>query len=314
MTTLEPTAPTALPVRLAPALYAATIFLSALLLFLVQPMFTKMVLPQLGGAPQVWSVAMVFFQAALLAGYAYAHLLVRRLSPGMGALVHLAVLAAAAATLPIAIAHGFGAPPTGGIVALWLIGLFALSIGLPFAALSATAPLLQGWFGATGHAQARNPYVLYAASNLGSFVALLAYPALLEPLLPLKAQSQLWSVGFALLAVAIAAASLFVARRPALAAGDRTAAPVSTPDRLSWLLLGAIPAGRVLAVTSYITTDVAAAPFLWVMPLALYLLTFVAVFRDRPWLAPATVARLAPIAIAPLSIGLLGGDKKFWLA
>src|SRR5262245_53221956 len=191
MTTLEPTAPTVLPVRLAPALYAATIFLSALLLFLVQPMFTKMVLPQLGGAPQVWSVAMVFFQAALLAGYAYAHLLVRHLSLGIGALVHLVVLAAAAATLPIAIAQGFGAPPTAGI-ALWLIGLFAISIGLPFAALSASAPLLQGWFSATGHTQARNPYVLYAASNLGSFAALLAYPVLLEPLLPLKAQSQLW--------------------------------------------------------------------------------------------------------------------------
>src|SRR5262249_4677246 len=219
MTTLHQTiAPKdAMPgtLRIAPWLYAVTLFLSAFLLFAVQPMFTKMVLPQLGGAPQVWSVAMVFFQAALLAGYAYAHLLVRRLSPGMGALVHLAVLAAAAATLPIAIAHGFGAPPTGGIVALWLIGLFALSIGLPFAALSATAPLLQGWFGATGHAQARNPYVLYAASNLGSFVALLAYPALLEPLLPLKAQSQLWSGGFALLAVPLAAPSLVLAPPPA---------------------------------------------------------------------------------------------------
>jgi hypothetical protein len=313
MTTLEPTAPTVLPGRLAPALYAATIFLSALLLFLVQPMFTKMVLPQLGGAPQVWSVAMVFFQAALLAGYAYAHLLVRHLSPGMGALVHLVVLAAAAATLPIAIAQGFGAPPTTGI-ALWLIGLFAISIGLPFAALSASAPLLQGWFGATGHAQARNPYVLYAASNLGSFAALIAYLVLLEPLLPLKAQSQLWSAGFALLAVAIAAASLFVARRPGFVAMERSAEPVSARDRLSWLVLAAIPAGLVIAVTSYITTDVAAAPLLWVMPLALYLLTFVAVFRDRPWLKHETVARLAPIAMAPLAIGLLGGDKKFWLA
>src|SRR5215468_6685254 len=197
--------------RLVPALFAATLFLSALLLFLVQPMFTKMVLPRLGGAPTVWSVAMVFFQLALLAGYTYAHLLVRRIAPGMGALVHLGVLALAALTLPIGIAQTFGAPPQSGI-ALWLIGLFAVSIGLPFAVLSASAPLLQGWFAASGHPQAGNPYVLYAASNLGSFAALIAYPVVIEPLLPLKEQTQLWSAGFAVLAVMIATASLFIAR------------------------------------------------------------------------------------------------------
>src|SRR5215475_8870432 len=135
MTTLEPTAPTPqvalAALRLAPALFASTLFLSALLLFLVQPMFTKLVLPRLGGAPTVWSVAMVFFQAALLAGYAYAHLLVRRLALGHGALVHLGVLAAAALTLPISIAEMLGPPPQSNI-ALWLMGLFALSIGLPF--------------------------------------------------------------------------------------------------------------------------------------------------------------------------------------
>ena len=299
--------------RLAPMLYAATLFLSALLLFAVQPMFTKMVLPRLGGAPTVWSVAMVFFQAALLAGYAYAHLVVRRLPLGLGALVHLGVLAAAAATLPIAVAQGFGAPPTSGI-ALWLLGLFALSIGLPFAVLSASAPLLQGWFAASGHPHAGNPYVLYAASNLGSFAALIAYPVVIEPLLPLKAQAQLWSGGFAVLAVAIALASLFVAQRPPLVETEATTGSVAARDRLAWLALAAIPAGLVIAVTSYITTDVAAAPFLWVVPLALYLLTFVAVFRDRPWIGQQMVARLAPIAVAPLSIGLLGGSKLFWLA
>src|SRR5207237_2537023 len=209
MTTLDATAsmpsPHVLPatLRFAPALFAGTLFLSALLLFVVQPMFTKIVLPRLGGAPTVWSVAMVFFQAALLAGYAYAHLLVHRLSLAVGAFVHLAVLAAAAATLPIGIAQGFGAPPTTGI-APWLIGLFAASIGLPFAVLSARAPLLQGWFAATDHAQARNPYVLYAASNLGSFAALLIYPIAIEPMLTLRDQAWLWSAGFAMLALCIA--------------------------------------------------------------------------------------------------------------
>ena len=317
MTALNPISAPAVPtlLRLAPALYGATLFLSALLLFAVQPMFTKMVLPELGGAPTVWSVAMVFFQAALLGGYAYAHLVVRRLPLGRGALVHLGVLAAAAATLPIAIAQGFGAPPTTGI-APWLIALFAASIGLPFAALAASAPLLQGWFAASGHGQARNPYVLYAASNLGSFAALIAYPFVIEPFLTLKEQAQLWSTGFALLAVLVAFASLLVARQPGIQAGNATAAaaPAIAPStRLTWAALAAIPVGLVIAVTSYITTDIASAPFLWVLPLALYLLTFVAVFRDAPWLRQETVARLVPIPMAVLAISLLGGERQFWL-
>jgi hypothetical protein len=317
MTVLNPVSAPAVPtlLRLAPALYGATLFLSALLLFAVQPMFTKMVLPELGGAPTVWSVAMVFFQAALLGGYAHADLVVRRLPLGLGALLHLGVLAAAAATLPIAIAQGFGAPPTTGI-APWLIALFAASIGLPFAALAASAPLLQGWFAASGHTQARNPYVLYAASNLGSFAALIAYPFVIEPFLTLKEQAQLWSAGFAMLAVLVAFAGLLVARQPGLGARNApaAAAPATAPStRLIWAALAAIPVGLVIAVTSYITTDIASAPFLWVLPLALYLLTFVAVFRDTPWLRQETVARLVPIPVTVLAISLLAGERQFWL-
>jgi hypothetical protein len=314
MTTFEPIAstPDSGALRLAPALYTTTLFLSALLLFLVQPMFTKMVLPRLGGSPAVWSVAMVFFQGALLAGYGYAHLIVRRLPFGVGALVHLGVLAAAALTLPIGIAQNFGAPPTDGGIAFWLIGLLAASIGLPFAILSASAPLLQGWFAASGHERAKNPYVLYAASNLGSFAALIAYPVAVEPLLTLKQQAQVWSAGFGVLALLIAVVSLFVTRRPAVPAAKSEAA--SLPQRLSWTVLAAIPSGLVIAVTSYITTDVAAAPLFWVLPLALYLLTFVAVFRERPWIRHEAVAQLVPILVAPLAIGLLGRDHLFWLA
>jgi hypothetical protein len=314
MTVLNPIRAAAVPnmLRLAPALYGATLFLSALLLFAVQPMFTKMVLPRLGGAPTVWSVAMVFFQAALLGGYAYAHLLVRRMPLGLGALVHLGILAAAAATLPIAIAQGFGTPPTTAI-APWLIALFAASIGLPFVALAASAPLLQGWFAASGHVQARNPYVLYAASNLGSFAALIAYPSVIEPFLTLREQAELWAAGFAMLALLVTAASLLVARRPSFEA--RTASAVAAPmtSRLIWAALAAIPVGLVIAVTSYITTDVASAPFLWVLPLALYLLTFVAVFRDSPWLRQETVAGLVPFPVAILAISLLSGERQFWL-
>jgi hypothetical protein len=316
MTLHDPAAPTlSVPaLRLAPALFAATLFASALLLFAVQPMFTKMVLPMLGGAPSVWSVAMVFFQGSLLAGYAYAHLLARTLDVRQAALVHLGVLAGAALALPIGIAQGFGTPPSSGI-GLWLVGLFAASIGLPFAALSASAPLLQSWFAASGHVQARNPYVLYAASNLGSFAALLAYPLALESLMTLRMQAWVWSVGFAMLAVLIAIAAMVAARGNGVVA--RVATPVASPtwrERAAWTMLAAIPAGLVIAVTAYISTDIAAAPLLWVLPLALYLLTFVVVFRDRPWFSHDLVLKIVPFLVAPLAITLLGGDREYWLA
>ena len=300
--------------RFALSLFAVTLFASALLLFAVQPMFTKMVLPILGGAPSVWSVAMVFFQGALLAGYAYAHLLARTLPVGRAALVHLGVLAVAALTLPIGIAAGFGTPPSHG-VGLWLVGLFTTSIGLPFVALAASAPLLQSWFAGSGHPQARNPYVLYAASNLGSFAALLAYPLAIESLLTLRGQAWAWSVGFALLALMVAVAGI-VATRGSGNAITLAAAAVVKPlwrERFAWIALAAIPAGLVVAVTAYISTDVAAAPLLWVLPLALYLLTFVAVFRDRPWFSHALIIKIVPFLVAPLAISLIGGDREYWL-
>ncbi len=314
MTLHHPTASLgASSLRFAPALFAGTLFASALLLFAVQPMFTKMVLPNLGGSPSVWSVAMVFFQAALLLGYAYAHLLARTLTVGQGALVHLGVLGVAALTLPIGIAHGFEAPPSTG-VGFWLVGLFAASIGLPFAALSASAPLLQSWFAGSGHPQARNPYVLYAASNLGSFAALLAYPLAIESLFTLRTQAWIWSVGFAALAVLVAIAAVVAARGNSVPVAAVAAEKPTQRDRLSWIVLAAIPAGLVIAVTAYVSTDVAAAPLLWVLPLALYLLTFVAVFRDRPWLSHDIVIKVVPFLVAPLAITLLSGDRHFWMA
>ena len=173
-------------------------------------MFTKMVLPRLGGAPAVWSVAMVFFQGALLCGYAYADFLVRRVDPARGALLHLSLLAAAAVSLPIGIASGCVAP-TSGFIGLWLIGLFAASIGLPFVALSASAPLLQAWFARIGLGGGGNPYALYAGSNLGSFAGLIAYPFVIEPMLPLSMQAVAWSMGFAVLALMIAFAATLAA-------------------------------------------------------------------------------------------------------
>ena len=301
--------------RLAPVLFAGTLFVSALLLFAVQPMFTKMVLPKLGGSPSVWSVAMVAFQGFLFIGYVYAHVLSRMLAPGRAAVVHLGLLLAVATLLPLGIAQGFDAPPAEGVM-LWLVGLFAVSIGLPFVALSATAPLLQNWFVATGHPQAENPYVLYAASNLGSFCALLAYPFAIEPFLTLRDQTMIWNFGFAVLALAIFASAWMVRRKAQVESVAAVAPPLGRriAEWASWTVLMAVPAGLCIAVTAFITTDLAAAPFLWVLPLAVYLLTFVAVFRERPWIPHAWVLRLIPYVVAPLAISMLGGDKVHWLA
>ena len=191
--------------RVAPALFAVTLFASALLLFAVQPMFTKMVLPMLGGAPAVWSVAMVFFQARC---WSATPTRICSRARSMWAGGARASRRACCGRAHAADRHGtgFDVPPSSGI-GLWLVALFAASIGLPFAALSASAPLLQSWFAASGHTQARNPYVLYAASNLGSFAALLAYPLALESLLTLRMQAWTWSVGFAGLALMIALAA-----------------------------------------------------------------------------------------------------------
>jgi hypothetical protein len=301
-------------VRLTPLLYAATLFVSALLLFSIQPMFARMVLPKLGGAPAVWSVAMVFFQTVLLAGYAYAHLLNRVLPPRWAAMFHLALLVIALLTLPLSIAGGWGEPPNSGY-AFWLLGLFAVSIGLPFFTLAASAPLLQSWFAGSGHKQAGNPYVLYAASNLGSFAALFAYPVIIEPFLTLKTQTVAWSIGFALLAILLSLVAVLTSRTEPVAAQVEAAddSSASAGERLRWIALSAVPSGLVIAVTAYLTTDIAAAPFLWVVPLAIYLLTFVAVFRERPWIAHANVVRFVPFAVAPLAVSLIGGEKVFWL-
>src|SRR5882672_9583089 len=281
---------------LLPVLTAA-IFLSAALLFAVQPMFTKMVLPRLGGAPQVWSVAMVFFQAALLAGYAYAHLLTRY-APGRNSLfIQLAVMVAACFMLPLSIASGWGKPPAVG-EAFWLLGLFAVSIGLPFFALAANSPLLQAWFARSDHPAAKDPYFLYAASNVGSFLALISYPLIVEPFVHLGDQTLFWTVGFYVLILLIAACGVLLMRSPdraprAFVAGVE-APPPGWRDAAIWVALAAVPSGLLIAVTAHISTDVAAVPLFWVAPLALYLLTFVIAFQSRPVIPRNLVVRTQP--------------------
>jgi hypothetical protein len=304
--------------RLVLTVYTAAIFVSALLLFSVQPLFTKMVLPRLGGSPAVWSVAMVFFQSLLLAGYAYAHYLMQIRNRAIPVVAHLALLVIALLTLPLSIAGGWGEPPTSGY-AFWLLGLFAVSIGLPFFALAANNPLLQAWFVRTGHPDGPDPYFLYASSNIGSFLALLSYPVLLEPMFTLRTQNLIWTGGYGLLIVLIAACGVLLLRSPASAAADLHADDADAPPppwilRARWIFLAAVPSGLLIAVTAHISTDVAAAPLLWVLPLSLYLLTWVLVFQSRPLLPHAWMLMLQPLAIAGVIVLLaVGGEQNLLL-
>ncbi len=278
-------APGAAGLRAAPALFALAIFTSAALVFMVEPMIAKLVLPKLGGSPAVWNTSMVFFQLALLLGYGYAHLIQRVESLHRQIIVHLCLLVAAAVTLPLRVSGLLGDPPTG-LPIPWLLGELTLSIGAPFAVLSATAPLLQAWYARVraGQPDAKNPYVLYAASNLGSFIALLAYPAVIEPLLHLTTQRYLWSGGYGLFVLIVAVLGLVSWRARDDAPAERlpASAPIPWREKLIWVLLAAAPASLMLGVTLHLSVDIASAPFLWVIPLALYLLTFVLAFQAKP--------------------------------
>lgn len=305
MSTLDPAANR----RDTRVLFTLTVFVSAFLLFLIQPLFGRKVLPLLGGAPGVWNTAMVFYQALLLIGYCYAHA-ARRLPPRVQFAVHAALLLLAALTLPIGTPQAYPQPDDAQPF-FWLIGLFALSIGLPFLVVATHAPLLQRWFAGSRDPSAGNPYFLYAASNLGSMLALIAYPLLFEPLMPLADQALVWSGGFVLLAALVIACGWGLLRPGSATA--ITAAPDAPPvgwmRRLHWLLLAAVPSGLLLAVTTMITTDIMAMPLLWMIPLILYLLTFVIAFAERRWIGHARVIALTPAALMTAALfSMMGGS------
>ncbi len=283
-------------------LFGATLFLSATLLFLVQLIFSRMVLPLLGGSPAVWTTCMLFFQVVLLLGYAYAHGTSMRLPVRWQVPVHFALIIVSLAFVPIVLATGSRPPPTEAPV-VWLLGLLAASLGIPFLLLSTTAPLLQRWFSLTGHPSAGNPYFLYAASNAGSLVALLGYPVVIEPWLTLRDQRQLWAVGFWVLCGALVVCATVAWRSPGAAGREELGTGRATwSDRLWWATLAFIPSSLLLGVTSYISTDIAAIPFIWVLPLFLYLLTFVLVFARRPPVPHAWMVRLQPWLVLPIFI------------
>jgi hypothetical protein len=261
------------------ALYSLALLLGAALIFLLEPMVGKFVLPSLGSTPEVWTTTVLFFQVALLAGYGYAHL-TSRLAPRRQALLQLALLALAAIVLPVGVPDSH--PPESGNPIPWLLGVLALTAGPPFVVLAANGPMLQRWLAGTRHRAGRDPYFLFAASNGGSLLGLLAYPLVVERVLTLDGQGELWALGYGLAALAVLASAVALWRTPAARAGDAAPEPAGEPiawrRRLRWLTLAAVPSSLMLGTTTYLTRDLSPIPLLWVVPLALYLLTLVAAF------------------------------------
>jgi SAM-dependent methyltransferase len=287
-------------------LFVIAILSGSFLLFLVQPMVARMALPKLGGAPAVWNSAMLVYQALLLGGYAYAHWL-GRVPPKRQAVIHLCVLAVAALWLPIGlIAMDL---PADAQPAIWVPWLFGASIGPLFFAISAQAPLIQRWYSVATHG--RDPYALYAASNIGSFGGLIAYPLLVEPNMALKAQSWMWSAGYVLVFALIAACALMLPRRAADTPHVVATSPAAGWRRvLHWIALAFVPSGLMLATTTFLTTDIVAVPMLWVLPLGLYLLSFSLAFSDKPLLTEA-LSKIGPAFLILFCATLMAADQKF---
>ncbi len=276
-------------------LFGATIFLSALLLFWIQLVIAKMLLPRFGGTPAVWNTCMLFFQVLLLAGYSYVVATTTWISVRKQAVLHIGLLLLSSLYLPLTILKASGSIETQRNPALWLFGFLLSAIGLPIFLISTTSPLLQKWFTRTGHASANDPYFLFAVSNAGSLVGLLSYPLVLEPNLSLTIQNRLWVVAYVVFCVLTAGCVFVLWRSPRAATVDEAVledslrVDVSLKQRFYWVLLAFIPSSLLFGVTTYITTEIAPTPLLWTIPLALYLVTFVLAFARRN-LAPGRLA------------------------
>ena len=265
-------------------LYGAAIFTGAALVFVVEPLVAKLLLPSFGGTPAVWAISLVFFQAVLLAGYAFAHVSLRLLGLRRQPIVQLALLLCPFLALPIVL-PGNAAPGADHDPNLWLLWVLALTAGLPFFVITTAGPVLQRWFSGSGHRASADPYFLYAASNAGSLIGLLAYPLLIEPRLTLTEQARMWTIVYAVFVVLAA----LCARRVLAATGGAavttrvktTAPPIAWRTRLRWVGMAAIPSALMIGTSTYVSTDVAAVPLLWVIPLSLYLLSFVVAFGRR---------------------------------
>lgn len=283
-------------------LYTLTVFISSALLFLVQPMIAKIILPRFGGSPAVWNASMLFFQAALLCGYAYAHWSTKHLGVKRQPWTHIAIMAVAGLTIRFSLPAGLNSQGAANPT-LQLLALLAVTIGASFVVVSAGASLLQTWFGSTSDPAAKDPYFLYAASNLGSMAALLGYPLLMEPSLKLSEQGRVWTWGYFALVALMAVCATVTKQKPAQPDQESKATePLTNKQRLTWVGLAAIPSSLLLGVTTYLTSNVAPIPLLWVIPLTIYLLTFILAFARKNVTNVPILARILPLLVTPLTL------------
>jgi predicted membrane-bound spermidine synthase len=300
--------------------FGLTLFAGAFLLFVLEPLFGRLLLPRLGGAPAVWNTCLVFFQITLLAGYGYAWASTRWLSPRAQLVLHAALALGAVAVLPVRIVPDW-LPPAEASPVAWVLGVMAVSIGLPFLVVSTTAPLLQHWFSRTDHPDASDPYFLYQASNLGSMAGLLAYPIVIEPWLGLRHQGMAWTAGYVAFAgLLLACARATVRGRRVGATRPAGASPGPAPVAVTWrrvawwIALAAVPSSLLLGVTTMLSTDVAVVPLLWVVPLLLYLGTFVVAFARRPLVSLGAATIALPMLVLPAVIVLvMRTNEPVWL-
>ncbi len=288
-------------------LFAGTLFVSATLMFVLQPLFGKTLLPYLGGTPAVWNTCMVFYQTVLFLGYLYAHYLSSRLNQHRQIQIHAIVIIVSLIALPLALPDNT-VPPTDSDPTLWLMWTLLLAIGLPFFIVSTTSPLLQKWFSQTGHHTSEDPYYLYAASNVGSMMALLSYPFLIEPNIGLIEQRNFWSIGYGILCVLILGCAYTLWRSQKTMSGAvvshvtdeaEITAELSWKTKLHWLALAFVPSSLLLGLTNFISTDIASAPLLWIIPLVLYLLTFILVFSKWADKIHPYMLLLQPVVLLP---------------
>ncbi len=290
-------------------LYALTILVSAFLLFQIEPVIAKMILPWFGGSANVWTTCLLFFQIVLLLGYLYAHAVVRYLRPKAQVVLHLALLAASLWALPVIPATAW--KPSGNEdPALHILGLLAVTIGIPYFLLSTTGPLVQAWY--TRRYQGAIPYRLYALSNAGSMFALLSYPVLVEPAFATRLQAMGWSVGYAAF-IALCGMTAFSAWNVGgKKAAEEAESTDQAPDwklKLWWILLPACASVLLLAITNFLSQDVAAIPFLWVLPLSLYLLSFILCFDKPGWYRRSTFLKFLAIALVTTAYGIRPRDE-----
>jgi hypothetical protein len=290
-------------------LYALTILVSAFLLFEIEPIIAKAILPWFGGSANVWTTCLLFFQIVLLLGYLYAHAVVRYLRPRAQVMLHIGLLAASLLVLPVVPAAAW--KPTGNEDPVFrILGLLAVTIGIPYFLLSATGPLVQAWY--TRRYEGAIPYRLYALSNAGSMFALISYPVLVEPAFATRLQAMGWSVGYAAF-IALCGIAVFSVRNysgePAAAETD---VPAQGPDwklHLWWILLPACASVLLLAITNFLSQDVAAIPFLWVLPLSLYLLSFILCFDKEGWYRRSTFLKFFAVALVATAYGIRGSEE-----